>query len=134
LNYIGMVRLYRNKNIFWRWIEIKFVFFCRGLQTQKKVVHILAYKEFVLLLQCMLMRGLWINIPVFWVSFLWAHSLVEKFCGELKKQCEQPFPPIRLAKTSSRARFLLLLTSHILRREKKARSHECKWENGYGIW
>jgi len=27
---------------------------------------------------------------------------VEKFCGELKKQFEQPFPPIRLAKTSSR--------------------------------
>jgi len=23
---------------------------------------------------------------------------VEKFCGELKKQFEQPFPPIRLAK------------------------------------
>ena len=49
------------------------------------------------------MRGLWINIQIFWVSlFLWAHSLVEKFCGELKKQFEQPFPPIRLAKTSSR--------------------------------
>ena len=51
------------------------------------------------------MRGFWINIQIFWVSlFLWAHSLVEKFCGggELKKQFEQPFPPIRLAKTSSR--------------------------------
>jgi len=53
----------------------------------------------------MLMRGLCVglNIQIFWVSlFLWAHSLVEKFCGELKKQFEQPFPPIRLAKTSSR--------------------------------
>ena len=41
------------------------------------------------------MRGLCVelNIPIFWVSFLWAHSLVEKFCGELKKQLEQPFPP-----------------------------------------
>jgi hypothetical protein len=83
------------------------------------------------------MRGLWINIQIFWVSlFLWAHSLVEKFCGggELKNQCEQPFPFIRLAKTSSRGAFFSLLTSHILGREKKAQSHECKWENGYGIW
>jgi hypothetical protein len=85
----------------------------------------------------MLMRGLCVglNIQIFWVSlFLWAHSLVEKFCGELKKQFEQPFPPIRLAKTSSRGAFFSLLTSHILGREKKAQSHECKWENGYGIW
>jgi len=134
LNYVEW--RYRNKNIFWRWIEIKFVFFCRGLQTQKKVVHIIAYKEFVLLLQCkcMLMRGLCVglNIPIFWVSFLWAQSLVEKFCGELKNRLEQPFPPF--SENIFTGSFSPAPYESYTKGKKKKNTHEDKGENGYGIW
>ena len=121
-----MVRFYRNKNIFWSWIEIKICFSVEVYKHRKKSIHIFSSQRICrsLLLQCMLMRGLCINIQIFWVSFLWAHSLVEKFCGELRKRLKQPFPPIRLAKTSSRGAFFSLLTSLILR---KRRSHRMNY-------
>ena len=114
----------RNKNLF----------FCRGLQTQKKVIHILAYKEFAdpCYYSVCLMRGLCINIQIFWVSFLWAHFLVEKFCGELKKQLEQPFPPF--SENIFTGALSSLSYESYTKKEKKAWPHEDKGENGYGIW
>ena len=90
-----MVRFYRNNNIFWSWIEIKICFSVEVYKHRKKSIHIFSSQRICrsLWLKCMLMRGLCINIQIFWVSFLWAHSLVEKFCGELKKRLKQPFPP-----------------------------------------
>ncbi len=82
----------------------------------------------------MLMRGLCVglNIQIVWVSFLWAQSLVEKFCGELKKQLEQLFPPISeniFTGSPSPSSY-----DSYTRKKEKERSHEDKGENGYGIW
>ncbi len=69
------------------------------------------------------------------VNFLRAHSLVEKFCGEIKKQ---------LAENSLNNHFLPLANiftgslstasyESYTRKKEKERSHEGKGENGYGI-
>jgi len=73
-----------------------------------------------------------------------AHSVVEKFCGELNKKRltrknslnkqtnKQPFLPF------SENIFTGCPSSpsyeSYTKKKKKAQSHECKWENGYGIW
>ena len=57
---------------------------------------------------------------------------MEKFCGELKKQLEQPFPP--LSENIFTGALSPLSYESYTKKEKKAQSHECKWENGYGIW
>ena len=81
----------------------------------------------------MLMRGLWINIQIFWVSlFLWAHSLVEKFCGELKKQCDQPF--FSFSENIFTGSFSPAPYESYTKEKKKKNPHEDKGENGYGIW
>ena len=106
------MKLNRNKNLF----------FCRGLQTQKKVIHIFRSQRICrsLLLQCMLMRGLCVRAK--YINFLSVISVSAFSSGEIlwrikKINLNNHFFP--LAKTSSRVLFLLLLTSHILRRRKK---------------
>ena len=82
----------------------------------------------------MLMRGLCVglNIPIFWVSFLWAQSLVEKFCGELKNQLEQPFSPF--SENIFTGSFSPAPYESYTKEKKKKNTHEDKGENGYGIW
>jgi hypothetical protein len=60
-----------------------------------------------------------------------AHFLVEKFCGELKKQLEQPFPPFSeniFTGSPSPAPY-----ESYTKEKKKETPHEDKGENGYGI-
>jgi hypothetical protein len=56
---------------------------------------------------------------------------VEKFCGELKKQLEQPFPPI--SENIFTASSSLASYDSYTRKKEKKKSHEGKGENGYGI-
>ena len=56
---------------------------------------------------------------------------MEKFCGELKKQLEQPFPPF--SENIFTGALSSLSYESYTKKEKKARPHEDKGENGYGI-
>ena len=129
-----MVRFYRNKNIFWSWIDIKICFSVEVYKHRKKSIHIFSSQRICrsLWLKCMLMRGLCINIQIFWVSFLWAHSLVEKFCGELKKRLKQPFPPFSENIFTGAP---LPLSYESYTKKKKKPPHElcvCVWWEGEG--
>ena len=56
---------------------------------------------------------------------------VSAFCGELKKQLEQPFPPF--SENIFTGALSSLSYESYTKKEKKARPHEDKGENGYGI-
>ena len=57
---------------------------------------------------------------------------MEKFCGELKKQFEQPFPPF--SENIFTSSFSPAPYESYTKEKKKKNPHEDKGENGYGIW
>jgi len=56
---------------------------------------------------------------------------VEKFCGELKKQFEQPFPPF--SENIFTGSFSPAPYESYTKEKKKKNTHEDKGENGFGI-
>ena len=60
-----------------------------------------------------------------------AFSSEEKFCGELKKQCEQPF--FSFSENIFTGSFSPAPYESYTKEKKKKNPHEDKGENGYGI-
>jgi hypothetical protein len=56
---------------------------------------------------------------------------VEKFCGELKKQCEQPF--LSFSENIFTGSFSPAPYESYTKDKEKKNPHEDKGENGYGI-